>query len=80
MTKVIKLESLAIACYCLQKIIDDALKNPPPVEDALMTTIALMRDYNSLMSAVKEIHEAGYDKFTVLPVSDAEVEEYGTEQ
>ena len=35
-----------------------------------------MADYNSLMSAVVEIHEGGYDKFVVLPVSDAQAEEY----
>ena len=76
MKKVINLESLAIACYCLQKTIDNAIQNPPPVEDALKTTISLMGDFNSLMSAVKEVHEAGCDKFVILPVSDAQAEEY----
>ena len=76
MKKVINLESLAIACYCLQKTIDNAIQNPPPVEDALKTTLALMKDYNDLMSAVLEIHDGGYDKFVILPVSDAQAEEY----
>lgn len=80
MKKVINLESLAIACYCLQKTIDNAIQNPPSVEDALKTTFALMKDYNDLMSAVLEIHDGGYDKFVILPVSDVEVEEYGVEQ
>ena len=80
MKNVIKLESLAIACYCLQKTIDNAIQNSPPVEDAQKTTLSLMADYNSLMSAVLEIHDGGYDKFVILPVSDAEVEEYGVEQ
>ena len=80
MRNVIKLESLRVACFCLQKIIDDAIQNPPPVKDAFKTTLSLMKDYNDLMSAVVEIHEGGYDKFVILPVSDVEVEEYGVEQ
>lgn len=76
MKNVIKLESLSVACFCLQKIIDDAILNPPPVKDALKTTLSLMGDFNSLMSAVKEVREAGCDKFVILPVSDAQAEEY----
>lgn len=76
MKNVINLESLAIACYCLQKAIDDAIKNPPQIKDALKTIFSLMGDFNSLMSAVKEVREAGCDKFVILPVSDAQAEEY----
>ena len=80
MNKVIKLESLAIACYCLQKTIDNAIENPPQVEGAFKTTLSLMKDYNSLAAAIVELRDGGYNKFVILPVSDVEVEEYGVEQ
>lgn len=76
MKNVINLEALAVACFCLQKVIDQALENPPLVDNHLKATLSLMGDFNSLMSAVKEVHEAGCDKFVVLPVSAAQAEEY----
>ena len=76
MKNVIKLESLAIACYCLQNAIDQGMTKMHELDKGVETVMSLMADFNSLMSAVKEIDEAHCNKFIIIPLSDAQAEEY----
>ena len=83
MKHVVKCESLAAAVLCLGKIIDSSMESLSDLskQGVTMKTLgSMMDDYNSLVDILKECKESECSNFTILPVKDVEVEEYGVEQ